>query len=177
MTILDDDLCFAKNHKPTAIILPVPYPIVYQRDGSVAYRDLKVDTDIARADALYGNFRVDTAFSNTASNYLEFAAFMSNDPTFTDLLVGDAAALSKVIVRSHDLLSAGLGAASVGKWVSIAIPPLSAFTLSVTGRGFRYFTLGQVSYTPSADWSTGGVTAYLTDKPLGQVANAYASGY
>lgn len=177
MTILDDQLRFSVNHRPTALILPVPYPIVYQRDGSVAYIDLAVNTDIARAEALYANFRVDTAFSNTASNYLQFAAFVSNDPTFTDLLVGDAAALSKVIARSHDILSAGLGAAAVGKWVSLAIPPLSAFTLSVTGSGFRYFALGQVSYTPAADWSTGGVSVWLTDKPLGQVTNAYASGY
>lgn len=177
MTILDDQLRFAVNHRPTAIPLAVWFPFAYQRDGTVAYIDLKERTDIARADALYANFRVDSAYNSIAANLVRFAAFVSDDPTFGDLLAGDAVAASKIIAQSHEFWGNAMGANLVGTWCTIALPPLSQLTMSVTSQGFRYLALGQVHYIPATDFSSGGVSAWLTDKPLAPKPIAYPSGY
>lgn len=171
--MLDYNLRFANNERPAILTGADVNPSFYPESLNPKYIDLMVNQDIARATSLYANFVIASAFNSIPANFLRFAVFLCSDPAGFSLLSDP----SQIIARSHDIFGNALGSGAVGRWVSIPIAPLSSYGLSASPGGLRYLFLGQESYVPTTDWSTGGITAILTQHPLQQKPIDHASGY
>lgn len=171
--MIDYSLYFAENERPAIIPGAGWTPAFFPGSLTPNYIDLMENQDIARASSMFANFVVTTAFNNVAANTIRFAAFLCADPAGISLLTDP----TQVIARSHDIFAAALGAAAVGKWVSIPLAPLSAYALSASPGGLRYLFLGMEVFVPATDFSTGGVTALLTPHALAQKPIDFPSGY
>lgn len=170
--MLDDRLKLAKNARPALVPGPNVNPTFFPELLAPNYLDLKVAMDLARTGGAWANFRIASAFNNVASNFLRFAVFVDNDPTFLTVL-GET---QLCIVQGSELLSAALGAAAVGLGVSLALPPANSY-LRIGGNGRRYICLGMQVFVPTTDWTTGGVDAFFSDHPVfGTNELSYASG-
>lgn len=169
--MLDKDLYFAENARTGILPAPnvwgvAPLPSLVEP----AYYDFRVITDLARATPVYANFRLASPFDNVADNLLRFAVFVSDNPTFVDLLTNR----ELVLARSHDISSPGL--VDVGQIIQVALPPVGDL-LRVLGEGRRYMSLGFEYMVPTTDWSTGGIDAFLTRHPLPLRPLSSPSGY
>jgi hypothetical protein len=167
----DADLMFAENQRPAVIPGGVWGVATFPELGAPKYLDFREVLDWARGTPIYANFRIETPFNSIAENQLRFAVFVSNDPTFIDLLSDS----SLILATSLPITGAGLAAA--GKpTVTVALPPLNDYAADAA-QGRRYLSLGFEYYVPTTDWSAGGVTAWLSPRPLPPKPLSVRSGF
>lgn len=168
--MLDLDLFCGTNDRPALFVLPTWQFAFFPSLASPNYWDLRAIMDIARANPIYANFRIATAFNNQAGTILRPAIFVDNDPTFANVLTDP----SCIVARSHDWLPPGMGV--VGTIVQVAMPPMSDLT-RVAADGRKFITLGWEALVPTADFVAGGMDAFLTRFALPTRPPAYQSGY
>lgn len=170
--MLDMDNVFGMNVRPA--FLPgfpgVEQFALFPSNIAPNYIDLQTVLDLARANPVYLNCRVATAFNNQADILMRFIIVTSSDPTFADVLTNP----QLIVAKSHDLTPTGL--AAVGAMVQVAMPPASTF-VRLGGEGRRFVAAGMQGIVPTLDFVAGGIDAFLTRHALPTVPLATPSGY
>ncbi len=169
--MIDDTLFFAKNQRPTLFALGL-LPAFFPDTLAPNWYDLGAVMDMARGRPIHANFRIATSYANGALNTLRFAVFVDDNTAFGNVITNK----SLIIARSHDFVTAGLVA---GTMVSVAIPPMSDITRVLGPNGLRFITLGMEADVPigQADWTAGGVDAFLSFHALPSMPLATPAGY
>lgn len=169
--MLDDDLFFCKNARPTitpgASVVPYVLP-----NGLVsnAWMDLKTAIDMGRGQSIYAHFRVATTFTGAAANWLR--PFIVVDDVINFINVATNAGL--IIARGPEIVTAGL---LKDIDAEIALPPLNDLAIPSTENGKRYIGLGVEALVPVSDFTAGGIDAWLSPYPRGVRPSAHPSGY
>ncbi|MEY5098097.1 MAG: hypothetical protein RJA36_816 [Pseudomonadota bacterium] len=168
--MLDATLFFAQNQRPTLFVLPTWQVATFPLAASPNYLDLQAVIDLARSGPVYANFRVASAFNASADNLWRFAIFVASDTAFVEVVTNPTC----IVAQGHDTNAAGMN--TVGTIIQVVMPPLSDLT-RLAGDGRRYLALGVVALIPTADFTQGGIDAFLSDKPLPTRPYAGAAGW
>lgn len=176
--MLDRDIFFAQNARPTVT------PGANWQLGIFNFEyNFRALADLARGQALWGIFRVATAFNAVAANRWQPAAYIDSVAGFTN--VASAGGVGFTVASAGTRLGA-VGSASdgypntsletVGKVFQIAIPPLNDLALAAADTN-SLFTLGMNILVPAADWSAGGMDVFLSPYPWNPLPSSRASGF